>query len=118
MSDKSKKKKKKDKDDYIPQELKDAAWNFIQDINAEIDIYKKIKVLGALEPNPQADSFVVWWGFERYCNYYHALILFYENYDEIINILGDNDMMDGFEKQQNKMVLFYRLAKQNGLISE
>ena len=105
-------------DDYIPKECWDEAKCFFAEITDEIEIYKKIRKLGSVKQNDEADKFVAWWELGRYCDYNHSLFLIYENIGTINSSVGEYDLQDAFMQQQMKMVLLYRLLKENGMINE
>lgn len=105
-------------DDYIPIEIWREAKKFIQDITDDVEIYKKIKNFDSVKQNDEADKFVVWWDFKRYTEYHHALILLYENTKWINEVVGSYDVLDGLNKLQVKLIFYYRLLKQWGMINE
>lgn len=105
-------------DDYIPVELWHESKNFIQVITDDVEIYKKIKTFSSVKPNEEADKFVAWWDLKRYTEVPHALILIYENLERINEAVGNYDVLDGLNKLQVKMILFYRLLKKEGMINE
>ena len=105
-------------DDYIPVELWHESKNFIQVITDDVEIYKKIKTFNSVKPSEQADKFVAWWDLKRYTEVPHALILIYENLPKINNAVGSYDVLDGLNKLQMKLILFYRLLKEQGMINE
>lgn len=105
-------------DDYIPIELWHEAKNFIQDITDDITIFNKFRNFDNITINDEALKFAVWWEFKRYLDYPHSLILIYENYEDILKAIGTYDVMDGFNQLQNKLVLLYKLLKENGMIND
>ena len=108
----------RNKEEYIPVELWRESKNFIQDITDDVDIYKKIKNFDSVKKSDEADKFAAWWDFKRYVDYPHALFLIYENLPKINNAVGSYDVLDGLNKLQMKLILFYRLIKEQGMINE
>ena len=104
-------------DDYIPIELWHEAKNFIQNITDDVDIYNKFKTFEK-NLNENALKFAAWWDFKKYLDYPHALILLYENIPNIDETIGAYDVLDGFNQLQMRMILYYKLLKENGLINE
>lgn len=104
-------------DDYIPIELWHESKNFLEEINCDIEIYEKFKTI---EKNLNADAlkFEAWWNFKRYADYPHSLSLLYDNIVRIDIEIGGYDMLDGFRKLEQKLVLLYRLLKENGMTNE
>ena len=105
-------------DDYIPVDLWHESKNFIQVITDDVEIYKKIKSFDSVKQSDEADKFTAWWDLKRYRDYHHALIVILENLPKINNAVGNYDLLDGLNKLQMKMILFYRLLKKEGLIDE
>lgn len=105
-------------DDYIPVELWREAKSFVQNITDDVEIYKKIRILENFNQNIEADKFVAWWDFKRYLDNQHSLFLIYENIENITLCVGKYDVMNGFYQLQQKMILLYRLLRQNGMINE
>lgn len=105
-------------DDYIPVELWREAKGFVQNITDDVEIYKKIRILENFHQNVEADKFVAWWDFKRYLDNQHSLFLIYENIEDITLCVGKYDVMNGFYQLQQKMILLYRLLRQNGMINE
>lgn len=105
-------------DDYIPVELWREAKSFVQNITDDVEIYKKIRILENFNQNVEADKFVAWWDFKRYLDNQHSLFLIYENIENITLCVGKYDVMNGFYQLQQKMILLYRLLRQNGMINE
>lgn len=68
--------------------------------------------------NAEADEFATWWNFARYVNFPHVLGLIYEFYDEILELLGDDSLMNGFMQLQKKLVFLCRLAKEDNYMGE
>lgn len=104
--------------DYISVELWREAKSFVQNITDDVEIYKKIRILENFNQNVEADKFVAWWDFKRYLDNQHSLFLIYENLDNITSYVGKYDVMNGFYQLQQKMILLYRLLRQNGMINE
>lgn len=105
-------------DDYIPVELWREAKSFVQNITDDVEIYKKIRILENFNQNVEADKFVAWWDFKLYQDKQHSLFLIYENIENITLCVGKYDVMNGFYQLQQKMILLYRLLRQNGMINE
>ena len=105
-------------DDYIPVELWREAKGFVQNITDDVEIYKKIRILENFHQNEEADKFIAWWDFKRYQDKQHSLFLIYENIENITLCVGKYDVMNGFYQLQHKMILLYRLLRQNGMINE
>ena len=63
-------------------------------------------------------KFEAWWNFKRYADYPHSLSLLYDNIVRIDIEIGDYDMLDGFRKLEQKLVLLYRLLKENGMTND
>lgn len=104
-------------DDYIPIELWHESKNFLEEINCDIEIYEKFKTFEK-DLNEDALKFEAWWNFKRYTNFPHSLSLLYDNIVRIDIEIGGYDMLDGFRKLEQKLVLLYRLLKENGMINE
>ena len=104
-------------DDYIPVELWREAKQFIADISDDVKIFRQFCVF---EKNieDEASKFAAWWNLERYTQKPHSLILIYESLDKIYDEVGQYDVLDGFAKLQKKLVLLYRLLKDNGMTDE
>ena len=104
-------------DDYIPIELWHESKNFLEEINCDIEIYEKFKTF---EKNLNEDALKLeaWWNFKRYADYPHSLSLLYDNITKIDIEIGGYDMLDGFRKLETKLVMLYRLLKENGMIND
>ena len=118
MSDKKKKRKKKSEEEFLPDCVLDEAQAFLKRISEDVEIYRKIRMLESLPANDEADSFSLWWNFERYLNCPSCLGVLYDNYDDIVDQLGDITLMNGFELLQKKMILCYRLMRKYNYIGE
>ena len=105
-------------DDYIPIELWRESKNFFQDMSDNVEIYKKIKSLGSIKANEEADKFVAWWELQRYTEYPHALGVLYENVSKVDEAVEGAELVDAFYQLQFKMILFYRLLKEEGMIND
>jgi hypothetical protein len=105
-------------DDYIPVELWHESKNFIQVITDDVEIYKKIRNFDSVKKSDEADKFVAWWDFERFADNPMALILIQEKLTEILKTITSNNLIDGYEQLQYKLILFYRLLKANGYIND
>ena len=104
-------------DDYIPIELWHESKNFLEEINCDIEIYDKFKTFEK-NLNEDALKFEAWWNFKRYADYPHSLSLLYDNITKIDIEIGGYDMLDGFRKLETKLVMLYRLLKENGMIND
>lgn len=104
-------------EDYIPIELWHESKNFLEEINCDIEIYEKFKAFEK-NLNEEALKFEAWWNFKRYADFPHSLFLLYENILKIDEKIGGYDMLDGFRKLETKIVLLYRLLKENGMTNE
>ncbi len=104
-------------DDYIPIELWHESKNFLEEINCDIEIYEKFKTFEK-NLNGEALKFEAWWNFKRYADYPHSLSLLYDNITKIDIDIGGYDMLDGFRKLETKLVMLYRLLKENGMIND
>ncbi|MCI7566533.1 MAG: hypothetical protein MST05_07515 [Treponema sp.] len=104
-------------DDYIPIELWHESKNFLEEINCDIEIYEKFKTFEK-NLNEDAQKFEAWWNFKRYADYPHSLSLLYDNITKIDIEIGGYDMLDGFRKLETKLVMLYRLLKENGMIND
>ena len=104
-------------DDYIPIELWHESKNFLEEINCDIEIYEKFKTFEK-NLNVVVLIFVAWWNFKRYADYPHSLSLLYDNITKIDIEIGGYDMLDGFRKLETKLVMLYRLLKENGMIND
>ena len=104
-------------DDYVPVEIWHEAKEFIKDISDDVGIYEKFRAFEN-NLNEEALKFSAWWSFKRYVDYPHSLILLYENLERIQIEIGTYDVLDGFRKLEYKLVLLYRLLKDNGMINE
>ena len=47
-----------------------------------------------------------------------SLILLYEALDDIYKTFGSDDVMNGYEQLQYKLVQFYRTLKENGMTND
>lgn len=104
-------------DDYIPIELWRESKNFLEEINSDIEIYEKFKTFEK-NLNEEALKFEAWWNFKRYADYPHSLSLLYDNITKIDIEIDGYDMLDGFRKLETKLVMLYRLLKENGMIND
>lgn len=104
-------------DDYIPIELWHESKNFLEELNCDIEIYEKFKTFEK-DLNEDALKFEAWWNFKRYIDFPHSLSLLYDNIVRIDIEIGGYDMLDGFRKLEQKLVLLYRLLKENGMTNE
>ena len=105
-------------DDDYPIELWHESKNFLQVITDDVEIYKKIRNFDSVKKSNEADKFVAWWDLKRYTDQHHSLILIQENLNSINETVGNYDVLDGLNKLQMKMVLFYRLLKKQEMIDE
>ena len=97
--------------EYVPAEIRKEAFDFFMSIKDDVEIYKKVRQLGALKESKTADKFVAWWDLERFAKYPQALIILYEHmgtiYDFIDEYKREGKHFDSFEQLQLKLVLFY-----------
>ena len=112
------KRKIKMPDDYIPIDIWQEAKDFVVNIGDDITIYKSFKNFPNWKPSEEADKFCVWWDYGRFRDYPHSLILLYEKLDEIYKTIGSDDVMNGYEQLTYKLVQFYRILKENGMIDD
>ena len=105
-------------DDYIPIELWHESKNFLKDMSDNIEIYKKIKSFGSVRQNEEADKFVAWWEFKRYLDYPHALAVLYDSVSAVDETVGSSEVLDAFNQLQMRMVLFYRVLKEQEMIND
>ena len=112
------KRKIKTPDNYIPMDCWKEAKEFFLSIRDDVDIYKKFKCFQNLKQSEEADKFIAWWEMERFADYPLSLILIYENLDEINKKIGEYDLLDGYGQLQFKLIQYYRLLKENGMINE
>ena len=104
-------------DDYVPVELWHEAKDFIRLVSDDVEIFDKFRSFEK-QLSEEALKFVAWWSLKRYIDYPHSLILLYENIGRIDIEIGSYDVLDGFRKLEHKLVLLYRLLKDNGMINE
>lgn len=105
-------------DDYIPVELFHEAKNFFDDMEGDVEIYKKAREIGAIKNCEEADKFVAYWTFERFNKFPHALITLYEFKPEIDMAYGKIEVDSAFDFLQYRMKSYYLLLKENGMINE
>ena len=112
------KRKIKVPDDYIPIDIWREAKEFVVSTGDDIKIYKQFRSFPTSKKSEEADKFVAWWEFGRFRDFPHSLILLYENLEEIYKTIGCDDVMNGYEQLQFKLIQFYRILKTNGMIHE
>lgn len=105
-------------DDYIPAELFHEAKDFFQNMDDDVEIYKKVKSIRAIKPCEEADKFVAYWSLERFNDFPHALITLYENKPDIDMSYGEVEVNNAFDFLQFRMKSYYLLLKENGMINE
>ena len=105
-------------DDYIPTDIWRDAKDFFLSIRDDVEIYRKFKLFPNLKQSLEADKFVAWWGFEGFAENPQSVLLILDNLNDILTKVNECNMMDGFEQLQYKLILFYRLLKENGMIHE
>ena len=104
-------------DDHVPIEFCHAAKDFVLEISGDVKIYKQFC---SLEKNisEEALKFAAWWELGRYLENRHSIALLNDNIEEIYRTIEMNNVLDGFNQLQLKLVLFYRLLKKNRMIDE
>jgi len=112
------KRKFKTPENYIPTDCWRDAKDFFVSIRDDVDIYKKFKCFSNMKQNEEADKFVVWWSLERFAEKPEALLLINDHLEEILKAITMSNFIDGYEQLQYKLILFYRLLKENGIINE
>ena len=105
-------------DDYIPVDCRREAKEFFVMIRDDVEIYKKFKCLPNMKQSEEADKFVAWWDLERFAECPLSLILIHDNLDEINNRIGNYDVLDGYGQLQFKLIQFYSILKENGMIHD
>ena len=55
---------------------------------------------------------------ERFAEKPEALLLINDHLEEILKAITMSNFIDGYEQLQYKLILFYRLLKENGIINE
>ena len=103
---------------YVPSDIRADAKDFFVSIRNDVTIYKKFKCFPDVKQNEEADKFVAWWDFERFADNPMSLILIQEKLTEILKTITSNNLIDGYEQLQYKLILFYRLLKANGYIND
>lgn len=112
------KRKFKTPENYIPTDCWREAKDFFVSIRDDVDIYKKFKCFPNMKQNEEADKFVAWWSLERFAEKPEALLLINDHLEEILKAITMSNFIDGYEQLQYKLILFYRLLKENGIINE
>ncbi len=108
--------KKKKNEEKIYAELFTEARQLIKEMDEDVEIYNKFKMTTNIKRSLDADKFVAWWDLKCYVKYPHSLIFLFENIERIQNVIGQYNMLDGFEQLQMKMALFYGILKTHGMI--
>ncbi len=105
-------------EDYISIEFYCEAKAFVKEIDEDVELYKKIRMINAVKPNEKADNFTAYWTLERYENFPHSLIFLYEKKNEIVESIEMNcgGIADSFEALQLRLVKYYDVLKENGKI--
>ncbi len=111
-------KKVKIPDDYIPKDIWKEAKEFVIAIEDDVKIYKQFRSFPTSKPSEEADKFVAWWELGSFRFFPHALIILYEKLDDIYKTIGSDDVMNGYEQLQFKLIQFYRILKDNGMIND
>ncbi len=112
------KRKFKTPENYIPRDCWRDAKDFFVSIRDDVDIYKKFKCFPNMKQNEEADKFVAWWSLERFAEKPEALLLINDHLEEILKAITTGNFIDGYEQLQYKLILFYRLFKENRIINE
>lgn len=112
------KRKFKIPENYIPTDCWRDAKDFFVSIRDDVEIYKKFKCFPNMKQDEEADKFVAWWSLERFAEKPEALLLINDHLDEILKTITTGNFIDGYEQLQYKLILFYRLLKENGIINE
>ena len=121
MNEETKKKqtrKFKIPDNYIPIDCWKEAKEFFLSIRDDVDIYKKFKNFPNLRQNEEAEKFIAWWDLERFADNPLSLVLINDNLNKINEKVNSCNLLDGYEQLQFKLIQFYRLLKENGIINE
>lgn len=105
-------------DDYIPVELFHEAKDFVRQIDDDVEIYKKIRQIGAIAQDEKANKFTAYWTFEKYEEFPHALITLYENKPDIDSEVYCCGVENAFETLQLRMHRYYELLEENGMANE
>lgn len=105
------KKRKKIKEEVIDMGCRREAEKFFNEIDDDVQIYKKIRKFSNFKQNKMADKFVAWWELERYYKHPHSLILLYENMNSINNFIGSYNPLDGFRQLQIKLELLHKFLE-------
>ena len=108
----------KEPEDYIPEDIWDEAKEFVFTTEDSISIYKMFRNLPNYKQNDEAEKFIAWWELGSFQYYPHSLILLYDALDDIYKTIGSDDVMNGYEQMLYKLVQFYRILKQNGMIND
>ncbi|MCQ2602263.1 MAG: hypothetical protein MJ184_12955 [Treponema sp.] len=103
---------------YIPIELYHEAKDFVQRIDEDVEIYKKIKSFSNTKPCLEADKFCAYWILQSYENFPHALITLYENKNEIDDRFGPSDALTVIDCMQFRFKSYYELLKANNMIED
>ena len=103
---------------YVPSDIRADAKDFFVSIRDDVTIYKKFKCFPDVKQNEEADKFVAWWSLERFAEKPEALLLINDHLEEILKAITTSNFIDGYEQLQYKLILFYRLLKENGIINE
>ena len=103
--------------DYVPIEFCHAAKEFVLEISGDVKIFNQFR---QLEKNisEEALKFAAWWELGRYLENRHSVVLLNDNINEVYRTIEMNNVLDGFNQLQLKLVLFYRLLKKNRMIDE
>ena len=105
-------------DDYEAIEYYREAKAFVKEIDEDVELYKKIRMINAVKPNQKADNFTAYWTLEKYEDFPHSLIFLYEKKNEIVEsiVMNCGGIADSFEALQLRLVKYYDVLKENGKI--
>ena len=84
----------------------------------DVELYKKIRTFPDFKQDIEADKFIAWWELDEFDNYPHALYILLENVDKIDETIASQNFVDAFDQLKMKMILFYRLLKEKGMIHD
>ena len=104
-------------DDYIPKDIWKEAKKFVFLIEDDITIYKQFQSFPNSKQSEEADKFIAWWELGRFMEFPHSVMLLNESLDDIYKTIGSDDVMNGYEQLQFKLIQFYRILKENGMIN-
>ena len=108
----------KQDDDYVPIDLWREAKSLFENLEMDVELYKKIRAFPDFKQDIEADKFIAWWELDEFDNYPHALYILLENVDKIDETIASYNFVDAFDQLKMKMILFYRLLKEKGMIHD